>query len=521
MKFFSAYFLRTTILLCCLFIISEELQSQNWSGPVGIGTTQPRDLLHVQDGSIMLEGSNQYINFVTKPPSKTGLRFLNGDGQVNGTWSYNSGDETANLSSNDRVLGLIYDFRNDFALLGRTDQIGENEKFGLSINAPKPEFGGMNIEMSGHDDHKPYYGYATQGKQQAFHYYDGASKSWKLRIGKDIMAVTSDGFVGIGTNSPVSRLHIHGSNSNLNTDEGLLTVGGSTNRIALGITSTGLSQIYSKTKSNLLVLGGGENDVLAVDGTNRRVGIGMNNPGSTLDVKSLEQVAIKVVNNSNSSLGKYGARFEATSEGGGIKYGIHATARAGNLATTQIVGGNFLGVGGHSIGDVYGIYSSASGWGDGNHFGIYTKASSDDPAPNRKSWALYSDGNSYFSEKVFIGDKNGATGYKLSVDGKIICEDLKMESSGSWPDYVFEKNYDLKPLKEVEAFVKENNHLPGIPSAQEIEDQGGYEQGTMNRILLEKVEELTLYLIEQKKELEKQNEKIAALEKALKSQSEE
>ena len=77
----------------------------------------------------------------------------------------------------------------------------------------------------------------------------------------------------------------------------------------------------------------------------------------------------------------------------------------------------------------------------------------------------------------------------------------------NWPDYVFEEDYTLRPLSEVEAFIAANNHLPDVPSQTEIETNGA-ELGEMNRILLQKIEELTLYIIEQDKriqELENKN----------------
>jgi hypothetical protein len=70
------------------------------------------------------------------------------------------------------------------------------------------------------------------------------------------------------------------------------------------------------------------------------------------------------------------------------------------------------------------------------------------------------------------------------------------------PDYVFAKNYTLKSLDEVEDFIKKNNHLPGIPSAKTIETNG-LSVGEMQKMQMEKIEELTLYIIELKKEIEK------------------
>ena len=77
-------------------------------------------------------------------------------------------------------------------------------------------------------------------------------------------------------------------------------------------------------------------------------------------------------------------------------------------------------------------------------------------------------------------------------------------------DYVFEENYKLKDIKEIEQFIKEHGHLPDVPSGQEMQENG-IDIARMNGLLLQKVEELTLYMIELKKENEKlkeQNEKI-------------
>jgi hypothetical protein len=95
----------------------------------------------------------------------------------------------------------------------------------------------------------------------------------------------------------------------------------------------------------------------------------------------------------------------------------------------------------------------------------------------------------------------GATAYKLAVNGKIIAEELKVKLSGSWPDYVFEKKYALRTLPDLEKFIEENNHLPNIPSAEEVEKYG-MEVGDMQKRMMEKIEELTLYVIDLQKQIE-------------------
>lgn len=83
---------------------------------------------------------------------------------------------------------------------------------------------------------------------------------------------------------------------------------------------------------------------------------------------------------------------------------------------------------------------------------------------------------------------------KLGSDGKLYAKGVVV-TLNDWPDYVFDDNYEMRSLGETEQYIKENGHLPGVPSAAEVETSG-IELGEMNRILLQKIEELTLQLIE-------------------------
>lgn len=91
--------------------------------------------------------------------------------------------------------------------------------------------------------------------------------------------------------------------------------------------------------------------------------------------------------------------------------------------------------------------------------------------------------------------------YKLNVGGKILAEEVRVQLQASWPDYVFDKDYNLMPLGQVQDFVKQHAHLPGIPAAADVEDKG-MAVGEMQRKMMEKIEELTLYIIELKKEVD-------------------
>lgn len=91
-------------------------------------------------------------------------------------------------------------------------------------------------------------------------------------------------------------------------------------------------------------------------------------------------------------------------------------------------------------------------------------------------------------------------GYILVVDGKAIMEEVEVQLSQNWPDYVFDENYQMLSVEELEAHVKSEKHLPGIPPAAEVEAEG-LALGEMQSKLLEKVEELTLYIIDLNRQL--------------------
>jgi hypothetical protein len=116
--------------------------------------------------------------------------------------------------------------------------------------------------------------------------------------------------------------------------------------------------------------------------------------------------------------------------------------------------------------------------------------------------------------RVGIGTQppgNPMDGYRLYVEDGIATRDVLVKL-GAWPDYVFADGYRLMPLNELRAFLKRNRHLPGIPSAATLEEQGGVAVGEMQRNLVRTVEEQALYILELEERLEKMEQRMKVLE---------
>jgi hypothetical protein len=146
-------------------------------------------------------------------------------------------------------------------------------------------------------------------------------------------------------------------------------------------------------------------------------------------------------------------------------------------------------------------------------FALMPALSNSFTAPDTKL-TIRNDGNIGIGTSLQYNPNN----YKLAVNGIIGAKAVKVEvTSTAWADYVFAKDYKLRSLSEVESYIKANRHLPEVPSAQQVENEG-LNLGEMDIILLKKIEELTLYMIELTKEnqrLQEQNLKTQKDNQAL------
>ncbi len=138
------------------------------------------------------------------------------------------------------------------------------------------------------------------------------------------------------------------------------------------------------------------------------------------------------------------------------------------------------------------------------------------PVQNRPlfSWTSYTTKMMTMTANGNLGIGTATPDSKLAVNGKIHAKEVKVDLTG-WPDYVFENSYNLPSLQEVENHIVEEGHLPNIPSASEVE-KNGIQLGEMNAKLLQKIEELTLYMIAQDKKTKQLQKEIELLKKKTK-----
>lgn len=125
-------------------------------------------------------------------------------------------------------------------------------------------------------------------------------------------------------------------------------------------------------------------------------------------------------------------------------------------------------------------------------------------------------GFSRFDGKVGIGTNNIGS-HELAVEGTIGARKVRVTETTPWPDYVFSPIYKLPSLSEVENFIKQHRHLPDVPSAKEVNEKG-LELGDNQAILLKKIEELTLYMIDLQKQIEAQKERSRRQERIIQAQ---
>jgi hypothetical protein len=224
------------------------------------------------------------------------------------------------------------------------------------------------------------------------------------------------------------------------------------------------------------------------------VGIGTSAPSSNLEItKPTIGTSLKIQSTGSIAGSIYGL-FEAKYAGAG-NLGLFITSsnflRLSAPSGYSFSGGN-MGIGTTSPAqklDVIGIVNA-----QGFHINGVPFAGGGSQWSTSGTTVFYNAGN------VAIGTSSTGS-FKLAVEGKIGAREINVTTTNPWPDFVFKSNYQLPSLQSIDSFIRENGHLPGVPSAAEVEENG-QNLGEMNSILLKKIEELTLYVIDLKKDVD-------------------
>ncbi|HRH49281.1 MAG TPA: hypothetical protein PLP23_11070 [Panacibacter sp.] len=361
------------------------------------------------------------------------------------------------------------------------------------------------------------------------------------------------GNVGIGVATAAAKLDIAGTVKIADGTQGTGKVLTSdANGLASWQTPTGAGSITGTgAAGNLAFWTGtsalGTNANLFWDNTNARLGIGTATPANKLDISGAGGLRVSTTNTGSGTTdwiaGNYGAAAgdrvvmgnlngRATigahnnaltawaplilnQDGGNVGIGTNAPGarlhikETGNSIPTEILEsastiGTWLSIGNTSTGGRwYSLITTGSANGQGPGKLLIT---SNNSAGQTRAAAIVLDSNA----NVMMGTTTAATGYRLTVAGKVICTELKVQLQ-PFPDYVFEKNYKLKTLKEVENHIDTYKRLPGMPSAAEVESKG-MNVGEMQGKVVEKVEELTLYIIQQQKQIDASQKQVEALQ---------
>lgn len=321
------------------------------------------------------------------------------------------------------------------------------------------------------------------------------------------LTIGADGKVGIGTTNPAHLLHINGGDLFVQSSNGLIRFGyQGANEWQMATTGAGADlRWYTTTDGGTTITPRhyfSQNGNMGVGGFSGPgvplgrldvIGAGTTSSTNTFLLRnSAGDTLLRMRDDGRMGIGYNGTSYGRTLNMGGTGINFY-TANEAAFGGAVFPTDTSLVIWSNSNANNYLVFQPS--WGN-TGIGTYT--------PNAKL---------HLNGAQLIGGNTAriATGYQLSVDGKIMAEEVTVQNSTSWPDYVFANDYKLMPLNELEASINKNKHLPNIPSAAVVEKEG-ISLGQMNRKLMEKVEELTLYIIDLNKKNEALTQKVQQLE---------
>ena len=451
-------------------------------------------LILAQTRNLYVEGEGDQMGTIHSKgelAKNVGLELVRGDGSqrladyrlLNNDGSFRIQFETDNFLSN---IGT-----NLFSILedGNTGIGCTNPQAKLSIcsgemafSNPFSENAGDKISLDGYAFDKPHFvglGYETStvinqsGQISEFsdlYYKAEGTHRWYNNVNADLgasasMVLTQDGDLGIGTRTPDAKLHIEtGPDASFSSNGYIMT--GRLDNVNIVIDNNEIMARDAGQESILLLQRDGGGVSVGMPSGNVEAPLAVQGDGSQIHLSNATETTndwFLGASNPNWLIG--GGKMIIT-PGGNSTSNMMSFDRNTDIVEIQRNGGDLM------------LCSQENG-----QVGIGISSAANLPSAD----------------------------YLLAVDGSIIAEEVRVELSGSWPDYVFSDDYKLMPLSEVEQSIQEHKHLPGIPSAAIVEAEG-IELGDMQKKMMEKIEELTLYLIQLEKDNTELSKRVAQLE---------
>jgi hypothetical protein len=328
-------------------------------------------------------------------------------------------------------------------------------------------------------------------------YFTATAQTWKLTPNGEGQYI--EGKIGIGTDTPISPLSF-GKDGGIyipsnNNASNYITTGADNNFLIQGSEGIQFWTYYNTWSPKLSIA------------KNGNIGIGTTSPISPLSFGKDGGIYMPSNNNASNYI-TTGADNNFLIQGGdGIQFWTHHNTWSPKLSIAE--NGN-IGIGTTSpisplsFGKDGGIYMPSN-----NNASNYITTGSDNNfliqgGDGIQFWTHHNTWSPKLSiaENGNIGIGTTSPAYKLAVKGTIGCGEIKVENVSNWADFVFEPDYNLRSIEEVESYIKENKHLPDIPSEKEVKEEG-ISVGEMNTKLLQKIEEQMLYIIELEKRIEK------------------
>lgn len=475
------------------------------SGNVGIGTTSPGNKLHIV-GNVTLDGSGSSVEQVWK----------------GGTWFHAKAD----ASNTFNIFEDGYETTRNIVLKAGTGNVGIGttapiDKFHIASSSADMAFvmsranGSYPFEIFRSESAGTETFRAKLSDNSTWHNYISIGEGNTSHSVSNIIMNEQGGNVGIGTTSPLAKLHLNNGSVLFDGTTGATPTSGAGTRM-MWIPAKGAFRAGIVTGTQWNDGSIGLNSVAF--GTNTTASGSYSSAFGAGSIASGEYSTAFITGFASGDY-SFATGYNATASGPtSIAFGQMTTASGGTSAafgsTTTASGTASAAFGFNTTAQSYSslvvgrfntISGTAGSWVATDPLFVIGNGASAVAASN--ALTVFKNGKTLIGNPNLAGFMGTPDGYLLFVQQGILAEKVKVAvaTTAYWSDYVFDEKYKLKSIEDLESFVKTNKHLPNIPSAEEVV-KDGIDMATMDAKLLEKIEELSLYIIQQ-------NKRIEALEK--------